>query len=99
MATFDAHIVSAVITHMNEDHPEDNLLIARAFGDRNADFSEMTGLDGTAGIWSYTANGTTQQLSVPWSKPISERPQIRREVVVMYNAACAKLGVQPRPHD
>lgn len=99
MATFDAHIVTAVLTHMNTDHPEDNLLIARAFGDEDADSAVMTGLDGMAGLWSYTLNGSTQELSVPWSQPISERAEIRREVVVLYDNACAKLGVEPRPHD
>ena len=30
---------------------------------------------------------------------ITERPEIRREIVKVYDAACAKLGVEPRPHD
>lgn len=99
MATFDAQTVTAVLKHMNEDHPADNLLIARAFGDLSADSSVMTGLNGSAGLWSYTVNGTTQEISVPWSHTISNRPEIRREVVVLYDAACAKLGVESRPHE
>ncbi|MCC6270097.1 MAG: DUF2470 domain-containing protein [Microbacteriaceae bacterium] len=99
MATFDADVVTAVLTHMNVDHPEDNLLISRAFGDQSADSATMTGLDGFAGRWTYTLHGTARELSVPWSKKISERPEIRREVVVLYDAACAKLGIKPRAHD
>lgn len=99
MATFDTQTVAAVLTHMNEDHPDDNLLIARAFGDHAADSAVMTGLDGVAGVWDYTVDGAAHELSVPWSRAISERPEIRREVVVMYDAACAKLGIEPRPHD
>ena len=99
MTNFDAAVVAAVLDHMNGDHPEDNLLIARAFGDQNANSAVMTGLDGSAGIWSYTLDGATRELSVPWSRTISERPEIRREVVVLYDAACAKLGVEPRAHD
>lgn len=99
MATFDAQIVTAVLEHMNEDHPDDNLLIARAFGDPGADSAVMTGLDGSAGVWGYTVGGAAQEVSVPWSRTISERPQIRREVVVVYDAACAKLGIDPRPHE
>lgn len=99
MATFDTHIVTAVLAHMNTDHPEDNLLIARAFGDEKADSAVMTGLDGAAGLWSYTIYDSTHELTVPWSQPISERAEIRREVVVVYDNACAKLGVEPRPHD
>lgn len=99
MATFDAQTVTAVLEHMKEDHPDDNLLIARAFGDRAADSAVMTGLDGSAGVWGYTVDGETRELSVPWSRTISERPQIRHEVVVVYDTACAKLGIDPRPHD
>jgi hypothetical protein len=36
---------------------------------------------------------------VPWSTEITERPEIRREIVVLYDAACAKLGIEPRPHE
>lgn len=99
MATFDSDVVAAVLKHMNEDHPEDNLLISRAFGDKNAESAVMTGLDGSAGVWAFTVNGTDHEVSVPWSKEISERPEIRHEVVVLYDAACAKLGVKPRAHD
>lgn len=99
MATFDEQTVTAVLKHMNEDHAEDNLLIARAFGDLSADSSVMTGLDGSAGTWSYTVNGATQHLSAPWSTTISTRAEIRRAVVVLYNAACTKLGVAPRAQE
>jgi hypothetical protein len=38
-------------------------------------------------------------LRVAWpGAPISERPEVRREVVALYDAACAELGVDPRPH-
>ncbi len=99
MATFDATVVTAVLAHMNDDHSADSLLIAQAFGDKNAQSAVMAGLDGAAGVWSYTIDGVTHSLSVPWSQPITERAEIRREVVVLYDKACAELGVTPRPHD
>jgi len=83
---------------MNGDHPEDSLLIAQAFGNPAADSAIMTGLDGTGGTWSYTVGDATHTLTVPWTAPISERPEIRREIVVLYDAACARLGIEPRPH-
>lgn len=98
MATFDEATVTAVLAHMNGDHPDDNLLITRAFGDPDAESAVMIGLDGDAGTWSYTIAGAARDLSVPWSHAISERPEIRREVVVLYDTACAKLGVTPRAH-
>lgn len=99
MATFDADVVAAVLQHMNNDHPDDNLLISRAFGDNAADSAIMTGLDGVSGHWSYQLKGDAHELSVPWSKPISERTEIRREVVVLYDTACERLDVEPRAHD
>lgn len=82
---------------MNGDHPEDNLLIARAFGDPGASSAIMIGVDETAGQWSYTVGGTSAALTVPWSAPVSERPEIHREIVVLYDRACEKLGMTPSP--
>ncbi len=97
MSEFDATVVSAVIEHMNGDHNEDNLLIARAFGHPEATASSMTGLDATAGVWSVTDGGSAHELRVDWpAGRITERPEIRREVVALYRAACEKLGVTPR---
>lgn len=99
MSAFDSTIVSAVLAHMNGDHPDDNLLIAQAFGDRSADSATMVGLDEHGGFWSYSVGEDRHDLSVPWSTTICERAEIRREVVVLYDAACARLGLTPRAHD
>lgn len=95
---FEHSIVSAVLDHMNNDHPEDNLLIVRAFATKEATAATMTDLDHLGGTWTYEAGDATAELTVPWSAPISERAEIRREVVVLYDTACARLGVEPRPH-
>ncbi|MDO9590734.1 MAG: DUF2470 domain-containing protein [Microcella sp.] len=100
---FDASVVSAVLHHMNDDHAADNLLIARAFGDRDALVARMVGVDGLAGHWSYSPLQTEcafeVALRVPWSQPITERAEIRREIVALYDRACLELGMQPRPHE
>lgn len=99
-AVFSNDIVAAVLHHMNDDHAADNLLIARAFGDSHADAARMVHVDGLAGHWVYTAGDSSEQaLRVEWSQPISERAEIRREIVALYDRACAALGVEPRPHD
>lgn len=86
------------MAHMNGDHPEDNLLIARAFGDPDATSATMIDLDQAGGRWTYTVGGHSESVTVPWSTTISERAEIRREVVVMYDRACEKLGITPREH-
>lgn len=96
--TFPDDVVAAVLHHMNDDHHEDNQLIARAFGHPDATSAVMVGVDGVAGYWSYEVGGSPKDLTVPWSAPISERVEIRREVVVVYRAACDRLGIEPRQH-
>ncbi|WP_436891909.1 DUF2470 domain-containing protein [Nocardiopsis dassonvillei] len=84
---------------MNGDHPEDTLLICRALGGRpDATAARMTGLDGEAGEYAVTVGGTEHAVRIPWSEPLTERAQIRREVVRMYQEACTELGVTPRGH-
>ena len=38
---FDPAIVAGVLHHMNDDHADDNLLFARAFGDPGATSARM----------------------------------------------------------
>lgn len=99
MTDFAPDIVDAVLRHMNDDHNDDNLLIAQAFGSRDAWAATMIGLDGSAGRWAYLVGDDERELEVPWSVPITERAEIRREIVVLYDRACAVLGVTPRPHE
>ena len=40
--TFDTAVVSAVLNHMNTEHPDDNLLIARAFVSSDVDSAAIT---------------------------------------------------------
>lgn len=101
--SFDADVTAAVLRHMNGDHTDDNLLIARAFSAADGaaiTASVMTGFDGDGGVWDVTRDGVTSELKVAWpGGPISDRPAVRREVVAIYDAACARLGIEPRPHD
>lgn len=83
---------------MNGDHLDDSLLISRAFGSPAAESASMTDLDENGGTFAYLVGDETIELTVPWTAPISERAEIRREVVVMYDKACAVLGIEPRPH-
>ncbi|WP_341953231.1 DUF2470 domain-containing protein [Salinibacterium sp. TMP30] len=99
MTTFSAEIVSAVLAHMNSDHNGDNLLIVRAFAESAAISAAMVSLDDTEGTWQYSdGHGVEHHVSLPWGAPISERAEIRQEIVHLYERACEKLGVEARPH-
>jgi len=98
---FDDATLTGVLGHMNNDHSDDNILIARAFSPiPDVVSSIMTTFDGDAGQWQVTtADGAEEVIRVPWpGGPISARPEVRREIVALYDAACARLGLQPRPH-
>lgn len=98
---FDDAVTAAVLGHMNVDHAADNLLIARAFGPHpDVVGSTMTGFDGDGGDWRVQpAAGDEFSVRVPWpSGPITERAEVRREIVALYDESCRVLGVEPRPH-
>ncbi|MGY6497344.1 MAG: DUF2470 domain-containing protein [Microcella sp.] len=100
MTRFSDDIVQAVLHHMNDDHADDSLLISRAFGDRGAQSARMVDVTPDAGHWVYTLDDDLGErpLAVRWSRTITERPEIRREIVALYDRACGILGETPRPH-
>lgn len=103
---FDDAALTGVLGHMNGDHGDDNLLISRAFAadagleDAEITAAVMTGFDGARGVWQVTlADGSIAEIAVPWrSGQISERHEVRREIVALYDEACHRIGVEPRPH-
>lgn len=103
---FSPDVIAAVLHHMNDDHRDDSVLIGRAFGGDDVSVSVMTGFDADGGTWQISRSSETdgaattpEDLQVPWpSGSISERAEVRREIVALYDAACAKLGITPRPH-
>jgi putative heme iron utilization protein len=96
---FDDATVAGVTAHMNADHADDTLLICRALGDRDAaTAATMIGLDGDGGDYRVTIDGDDETIRIPWGRPLTERAEIRQEVVRMYEAACAQLGLVARGH-
>ena len=94
---FPQEVVEAITRHMNADHADDSLLIVRSLGDLpEATEARMTGLDVSAAIFTAGTPHGECTVRVPWSGPISDRAQIRVEVVRMYHEACEALGVEPR---
>ncbi|MFJ3491213.1 DUF2470 domain-containing protein [Leifsonia aquatica] len=91
---FDEATLAGVLGHMNADHTGDNLLIVRAFGRPEAVSATMIGFDGDGGDWRVElADGSSAELRVPWpGGPITERPEVRREVVALHEEAVRRLG-------
>lgn len=88
MSIFSEEVVAAVVAHMRDDHDEDNLLIVKHFGAPNATAGDFFDMDEVAGYWRATTPEGPKELKIEWpSGPISERPEIRREVVLIHNEA------------
>ncbi|MEU0958741.1 DUF2470 domain-containing protein [Micromonospora aurantiaca] len=97
-AGFPPEVVAAVSRHMNDDHAGDALLICRTLGGRpDATEARTTGLDADGIDFAVTVGGTEVPVRVPFAHRLTERAQIRREVVRMYREACERAGVPPRP--
>jgi hypothetical protein len=96
--SFTPEVVAAVCDHMNGDHPEDCRLIVVGLGGRgDAIAARMTGMDHLRATFEVElAGGGRVEVVVPFSAPVTERGQIRMEVVRMYHEACEALGVEPR---
>ena len=98
MIAIDDQTVMAVLAHMNGDHIDDNLVIARAFGDPSAESAVMSGLDATAGQWEFRDFDAVHTVSVAWSAPLEARQDVRREVVAIFERACGTLGIPIPDH-
>ncbi len=95
---FPADVVAAISRHMNDDHGADSLLIVRALGGvPDAISASMTGMDGDGADFDAVVGSGTVPVRVPWREPLTERAQVRPEVVWMYQESCRILGVEARP--
>jgi hypothetical protein len=99
---FDDAALTGVLRHMNGDHADDNLLIVRAFSpESDIIAATMIGFDGDGGDWrAQPLTGDEFVVRLPWpGGPITERAEVRREIVALYDESCRILGIQPRPHE
>jgi len=91
-------VVDAVTAHMNGDHAEDNVVICQGVGGRpDVRAATLTGLDLEAVTFTVTTeSGATDEVRIPFSSPLADRPQIRAEVAEMFHRSAELLGLPPR---
>lgn len=94
---FAEDVVEAVRRHMNVDHAEDSMVICRHAlgGQDNLTAVTVTGMDADGIDFMATVDGREVPVRILWSHRLSERPEIRAEVVRLYHEACAALGIAP----
>jgi putative heme iron utilization protein len=90
---FTDDVVRQIARHMNEDHAADCLTICRALGGRpGATAARMTGLDAEGIEFAVADGGVEHAVRIPFAARLTERPQVRREVVRMTERARAALA-------
>jgi putative heme iron utilization protein len=94
---FTPDVVAQIMHHMNVDHAGDSVLICRALGGQpEAESAEMSGMDDAGIDFRAHVSGRDVDVRIPWSQRLTERAQVRVEVVRMYQESCAALGIEPR---
>jgi hypothetical protein len=89
---FTPDAVAAICRHMNDDHPDDCVRMVRGLAGVDADRVTMTGLDADRAYF-HVESPEAVDVSLAWSEHLTERGQVRVEVVRMHEEACRKLGI------
>jgi putative heme iron utilization protein len=96
---FSPEVVAAIARHMNDDHAEDNVTICRGLGGQpTTTAATMTGMGPDGLEMEAIVDGAPTAVVIPWAEPITERAQVRTEVVRMHTEASEALGLAPREH-
>jgi hypothetical protein len=84
----DADAIKAIAGHMNDDHSDDSVIIARAYAGTDA-ITEATviGVDSTGMDFEAQTPDGPIPVRVPWSEPLPDRAAVRLEVVKAYEWA------------
>ncbi len=95
---FTPDVVAQIMRHMNDDHADDNVLIARGLGGQpGTTEARMSGMDADGMDFVAVVDGVEVPVRIPFAERLTERRQVRGEAARMYHEACAVLGVTPRP--
>jgi heme oxygenase len=89
---FAPKVIAAICHHMNTDHAADTLVICRgAGGCPDSESARMTGFDGTGADFAALVDGAEVPIRIPWAAPISERAEVRPEIVRIFTESKARL--------
>lgn len=94
MNPFAPEVIAAITKHMNHDHTDDTLVICRgAGGHPGATAAVMDGFDATGADFTVTVDGAPVTTRIQWARALSERAEVRPEIVRLYHESREKLGL------
>ena len=89
---FEPKVIAAICHHMNHDHAADTLVICRgAGGHPGAETARMTGFDGDGADFAAVVDGAELPIRIDWAGPLSERAEVRPEIVRLFTESKAAL--------
>jgi heme oxygenase len=89
---FEPKVIAAICHHMNTDHVADTLVICQgAGGQRGAEAARMTGFDGEGADFAAVVDGAEVPIRIDWAAPLSERAEVRPEIVRLFTESKAQL--------
>lgn len=92
---FAPKVIAAICHHMNTDHAADTLVICQGAGGRRAAASaRMTGFDGEGADFAALVDGAEVPVRIAWATPLSERAEVRPEIVRLFTESKAALDEQ-----
>ncbi|GAA2169378.1 MULTISPECIES: biliverdin-producing heme oxygenase [Glycomyces] len=90
---FEPKVIAAICHHMNTDHAADTLVICRGAGDqRGSEAARMTGFDGDGADFAALVDGVEVPVRIRWASPLSERAEVRPEIVRLFTESKAALA-------
>ena len=96
---FSDEAVAAICRHMNDDHTADTLVICRAFGAwESVDAARLESLGPNGLEFTVDSGGAQHTLSLPWLDEVTDRAQVRAEIVARFHEAQVRLGENPTTH-
>jgi heme oxygenase len=90
---FEPKVIAAICHHMNADHAADTLVICQGVGgQRGAEAARMTGFDGDGADFAALVDGVEVPVRIRWAVPLSERAEVRPEIVRLFTESKASLA-------
>jgi putative heme iron utilization protein len=85
---FTPEVIRQIARHMNDDHADSSLMICRVLGGASgATAARVHSLDADGMDFEATIDGIAVPVRVPFSRRLTERAEVRHEVVRMHHAA------------
>lgn len=90
---FEPEVVKSICDYMNTDPMQSTLTIVQGLTkDRSVTSVVMTGFDENACYFLATKPDGESPVTIPWIKPITERPEVRTSLFALLDLASDSFG-------